>query len=505
MTVEEIKGEIFESKIQLVELDGFGNVLKSEDTIFTIPENSHIGEAHPFFEGISGLLADVDSRIHFPCVNLDIASSNVIADVDILNEGNKLYLVIFDFTDHYERSHPLVQEKNETVIARNKLSFEMTLLTAKEEFKNKFLANLNHEIRNPLNSLLGFMEVLNESNLNYNQKEILKIMQKTGGHLKVLMDDLLDISKIERGELEIKNVPFQPNELLTSLTKHFELKYGSRNIALHFETKSKIPARIIGDPTRLNQILFNLLENAFRNTTQGIITLSVDMKPDADNPERVWANLNVSDTGVGISEENLNRVFDSYYQIGLNEIEPLGDGIGLKIVKDLVQLMGGEVSVASEVGKGSTFSLQLPFEKGKPPKERKRRTTVKGSGIIRGKKVLVIENNEVDQMLFMKMFVNSGDYNIEIAKSGQQAMELLNKRSYALVILKTKIPDLSGQELIKLIRGSDNQDLKDIPILVVSGNVLPEQQERLLNSGASSFLAKPYTQAELFRAIKRLV
>ena len=397
----------------------------------------------------------------------------------------------------------LVQEKNESAIARNKLSLEMTLLSAKEEFKNKFLANLNHEIRNPLNNLLGFTEVLAQSKLDYNQTEILKVIQKTGRHLKVLMDDLLDIAKIERGALEIKEVPFQLNDLINSLLKHFELKYKGTNIALELEYKSKVPSRLIGDPVRINQVLFNLLENAFKNTSSGRIVLEVDMRAEtADNVLNV--EFIVSDTGVGISDENIPRVFDSYYQIGLNNIEPLGDGIGLKIVKDLVQLMDGEVGVTSTLGEGSSFQVILPLRKGKSNKERKKRTTKKGSGILRGKHILVIENNDVDQMLLMKMFVNMDGYNVEIAQDCGQAMNLLEKRNYALVILKTKLPDLSGQEMIRKIRMSSVQKIKDIPILVASGNVLQSQQRQLIESGASSFLAKPYTQGELYRAIKKL-
>ena len=502
MNISEIKKELFDSKIQLIQLSYDGVVIESEDTIFNANVDAKLATYHPFFEAIESLLITVDSKLHFPCVNMELDTKTIIADIDIINEDNTLFMAIFDFTDHYAQSHPLVQEKNEVSIAKNRLSFEKELLLAKEEFKNSFLAQLNHEIRNPLNNLLGFMEILGNSKLTYEQKETLHIMQKTGMHLKVLMDDLLDISKIEKGIIETKNVPFNLGHILTNLFKHFQIKYGKTDVELQHELNKKVPVKLIGDPTRLNQILFNLLENAYKHTVSGNISVLIDLKQQVNKVAKIC--FTISDTGKGISEKNLPHIFDSYYQIEMNKAKPLGEGLGLKIVKEITQLIGGDIEVESIEHKGATFRVTLPFEV--RVKDTSPKSIPKGSGIVMSKRILIAENEEINQMLLMKTFLNNNEgFYVEIAKDGKQVIKLIEKKKYDMLLLKMKLPDMSGFEILTHIRSQSNSQIKDLPILVVSGSTLKEEQELILLSGASGFLGKPYTKKELIKKINALL
>ncbi len=503
MEFANIKNDIYNSKIQVVELNRKGIVLESEDTIFPIPRKKSITTTHPFFIGIEPLLPQITEKTHFPCVNLDIASKLLIVDVDIIPNEDKVYLLIFDFTEHYKDSHPLVQEKNEASIAKDKLAFERQLLIAKEEFKNKFLSNLNHEIRNPLNSLLGFMDVLRKTKLTYEQKEALNVMHETGMHIKILMDDLLDISRIEKGITDIKNVPFSINKSLHSLTRHFSLKKIGEGIVLHLKIHKDVPVRVLGDPTRLNQILFNLLENAFRNTKEG--TISVEALLKEKKGKKVYITFIVKDTGSGISKDNLSKVFDSYMQLELNKIKPLGEGLGLRIVKELTGLLGGSVTVDSILGEGSSFNITLPFEI-RPKTNKKSKTVPKGTGIVLSKRILIVEDDEINQMLFMKTFINNEKaFYIEIAQSGEQAIDLLNKKKYDLVITKTKLPDMDCLDIIHHLRKNSDLNLRELPALVVSGRTMIEEQKKVKESGATSFLSKPYSKKELFKEISALL
>ena len=497
-----LKTEICNSRIQEVEIDSLGMVIESDDAIFGMPKGSLISDLHPFFAGVIPLLTNVDATINFPCVNIEAASISRIVDVDIIPKENKIYLLLFDFSEHYEASHPLVQEKNVTSIAKHRLAFEKQLLEAKEEFKNGFLANLNHEIRNPLNNLLGFMELLKETKLDYDQNETLKVMQRTGTHLKILMDDMLDISKIERGVLDIKNVNFNLGHIINNLHNHFQLKYHDKPIVFDVNIDTNVPKKLIGDPARVNQILFNLLENAFRNTENGHISMFVKAVDSTKTNCKV--QFVISDSGVGIPKEKVDEIFDSYFQLKVDKMKPLGEGLGLKIVKDLTESLNGTVQLSSEEGKGSVFTCVFPFEVRTGGREKK--TVPKGTGILMSKRILIVEDETTNQMLMMKMFLNNEKgYVIEMAINAAHALELLENNNYNLIMFKSVLSDMNAEEFIALLKQHENERIAELPILIASGSTFKEQQESVLKAGASSFLAKPYTKNELFKCIEQLI
>lgn len=500
MTITNFKDEMYNSKMQVVQISSEGKILESDDSIFKIKIGDSIIKIHPFFEGIAPLYQEISEKVHFPCVNLTIKSKEIIADIDLVHEKNKVFLLIFDFTDHYRVSHPLVQEKNEASILRNKLTFEREILVAKEDLKNKFLSYINHEIRNPLNNLVGFMDILDKSKLDYEQKETLNVMNKIGNHIKILLDDLVDISKIEKGLTEIKDIPFSLSQIINNLIKHFQIKYEKSGIQLSHQFDKDVPIRLIGDPTRLNQILFNLLDNAYKNTKKGTISIGVALKEKkADN--KVSIHFTVSDTGKGIPQENIPHIFDTYHQLKFNEINPIGEGLGLKIVKELVNLLKGTIKIDSTEGEGTTYNIMLPFVE-REKKSATKKSVPKGTGIVISKRILVVENEGIAQMLMMKTFLDNDDgYLIELARDGSHAMELLDKRKYHMIMTKTNLPDMKGHELIGNIRNHNNKQVQKLPILVVSGSTMTDEKESILSSGASAFLSKPYTKKELFSKI----
>lgn len=501
MGIQAFKEALYASKIQIIQIDKEGEILESEDTLFVTSKNKFVAELHPFFEGIQPLFSNASQAINFPCVSLEIGTKHIVADIDLIDKGGDIFISVFDFTDHYASSHPMVQERNEASIMKNRLAFEKDILLAKEDLKNKFLAHLNHEIRNPLNNILGFLEILEASKLNYEQKETLNVISKTGKHLKVLLDDLVDISKIEKGIVEIKNIPFSLSQVLVSLEKHFQLKYEKSNILFDCSMDKDVKFRLIGDPTRLNQILFNLVDNTYKNTKKGRISISVSVKEKGTSKKLTELLFKVSDTGKGIPKNELDQVFDSYKQLEFDTIKPIGEGLGLKIVKELVELLNGSVSVESVLEKGTTFEVVLPFME-REKKTSKRKSIPKGSGIVLSKRILVIENEEIMQMLMMKTFLNNDNgYFIEIARDGVQALQLLEKKKYDLVLLKMKLPDMDGYQILDHIRGNTEASISKLPILVVSGSSMKDEQEAIVDAGASEFLPKPYTKKELFSKI----
>ena len=496
------KTNFLSKKIQEVTLSPEGNVLSSDDALIPLKEGSSIADIHPFFLGLIPSIQLIEDELDIPCVNIDSGDEVLIVDLNFILQDDTLYMLMIDMTDHYEASQPLVQEKNVASLEKYRLAFEKRLLQAKEEFKNSFLANLNHEIRNPLNNLLGFMEVLKESKLDYDQNETLKVMQKTGTHIKILMDDLLDISKIERGVLELKHVNFNLGHVLTNLQNHFDLKYHGSPIEFEIDLNPNVPRKLIGDPARLNQILFNLIENAFRNTESGQITVAVNLVNKKKDDARI--SLEVSDSGIGIPSDKIDQVFDSYFQLHLDKMKPIGEGLGLKIVKDLTESMSGKVEVVSTEGKGTSFSVELPFKIRKG--DRAKKTVPKGSGVLLSKRILFVENETTNQMLFIKFFLNNEKgYVVEIASSGEHAMQLLGTERYSLVVFRLQLPDMTGFDLIEKIRNHESEKVAGIPIMIASGSTLIEEQEAVYDAGASDFLPKPYSKAELFKHIDKLI
>ncbi|MBL4664009.1 MAG: response regulator [Flavobacteriaceae bacterium] len=502
MSLSELKTSFVNKRIQQLEVSEMGLITSSDNVIFHIAKDTQLSTLHPFLEATQYLLPSITQNINFPCVNLEIDSIKKIVDVEIIRKKEQLYILLFDFTEHYEASHPLVQEKNENSIAKNKLDFEKRLLLAKAEFKNSFLSNLNHEIRNPLNNMLGFIDLLAETKLNYDQYETIKIIRKTGTHIKMLMEDMLDISKIERGIFTVKDVNFYLTSIISSLQQHFSLKYNSKNVGLVVDIVGKVPKTLVGDPVRLNQILFNLLENAFRNTKEGSVTLKVYSEDTSE--KRALVHFEISDTGVGIPEESLAHVFDSYYQLKLDKEKPIGEGLGLKIVKDLVGLLDGKITVSNRDKQGAVFLCSLPFEKRKSKREKK--TIKKGSGIYQSKRILIVEDKPDNQMLFMKTFLNNDKgYVIEIASNAAQAYDLLENRKYDLVISKNTLSDEDGVTFIQKLQQHSSKKIASIPILVASGSTMILEQQEFLNAGAAHFLPKPYTKKELFKCIEKLI
>lgn len=499
MNLKTLKEEFLKNNVQFSTIDPHGFIIDSDNSLFVLEKGSEISSVHPFFYSITSLLPSLDNKVNFPCVNLEIEGKDKILDISVEKIKESILITFIDFSEHYTDSHPIVQEKNEASIQKNKLHFEYALLEVKENFKNEFISQLNHEIRNPLNNLLGFIDILKETKLDYQQQDTINVIRKTGRHIKYLMDDLLDISKIEAGTLKVKKIPFNLFHLIKNIETHFGLKGVNAQVVYAIETQKNIPGKLIGDPLRLNQILFNLIENAFRNTSKGTVTVSFNHSLVTKN--KMHLHVKVSDTGSGIPEEEIEKVFDTYYRLKLDTITPIGQGLGLKIVKDLTELLEGTISVTSKKNVGTQFSLMIPFEL--RSKSNKTKTVPKGSGIVISKRVLVVDDLEINQMLFMKNFLNNDKgFHIEISSSRESTLKRLEQKSYYAIIMKSKLNNESTIDLIKTIKNNPLKSIKETPILVVSGKTMLEQQEKFLRQGAADFLAKPYSKKELFKKLE---
>lgn len=500
-----IKKSIFEKRVQEIEINKDGLVIASDQSIFSIPKNSILQDFHPFFYTIAIAIESLKKSISFPCIHIEKDNFEKIIDVELLKQEDCFYVVLIDLTEHYLNAQPIVQEKNESSIAKYKLDFENKLLAAKEQFKNSFLSNLNHEVRNPLNNILVFLDLLAETKLDFDQKETLKLIQNTGIHLKVLMDDMLDISKIESGIMEVKKVNFDLSKFLASIERHFKIRFKEKPIDFQVDIEEKIHRYYIGDPIKLNQILHNLIENALRNTKEGIIKLSVSAIETKEQDKNTSVlKFSLSDTGAGIDDNYLDKVFNKYFQLKIDEIEPIGEGLGLKIVKDLVDLIEGSIKVTSHKDKGSNFTFTIPVETRIPKKKKK--TVDKGTGLLIRKRILVVEDDLTNQMLFMKLFLNNDfGYTLDFAMNSKDAITLVENKKIALVITNSSETSMKLSNFIKSLKALSTNVEEEVPVIVATGKTMLEQQEEIIRTGASFVLAKPFTKKELFKTIAVLL
>lgn len=496
MDVKKIKSELLENRVQIVITDHSGQIKESDNAFIKLSAGSSIQETDPFFEAIIPLSSSDTEILEFPCINLKVAENEFILDVELRYQKDHLLLVFYDFTEHYRRSHPVVQEKNENSILANKLLLEQAIANEKEALKNSFLAKLSHEVRKPLSNMMGFVNLLQDSNMSYEQTEMLKIVRQTGLHIEELLNDLLDISKISEGTLSLKNVQFKIKDVTQHISDMFSIKARSKRIDFEIITDDNVPAVLVGDPIRVKQILINLVDNAFKNTPKGKVLMEISL--DYSRAKKVTLRFSVSDTGYGIKDVEITKIFDSYYQIDQLLAPTEGQGLGLKIVDDLVKLQKGKIKVKSKVGEGSRFEVSLPFEV--PLREQKKPPRKKAVDVDEPIKVLCVDDAELDQMLIMKILINEGYISMDLALHGEMALQLIELKKYDVILLDLDLPLLNGIDFLKRIRSERNT--KKQPVVVLTALANTEYKEQAEKLGVSAYLTKPFQPKELIKAIK---
>jgi len=362
--------------------------------------------------------------------------------------------------------------------------------------KSEFLATMSHEIRTPMNGVLGSLDLLRRSGLDDGQDSLVGVMQASAEHLLTIINDILDFSKIEAGRMELEQEPFRLAETMENALGASRIAATLNGVQLEARFDPELPQVVVGDSHRLRQIVMNLVGNAVKFTKHGSIV--VDVTPAGEGRVR----FAVVDTGIGISEPALAHIFDEFSQEERGTTRRFGGtGLGLAICKRLVELMGGELTVASTLGVGSTFSFAIDLPAGSATELVARVESSVGGDPIEPRSVLVVDDNAVNLMMTRRMLESLGHI-VACASNGREALERLAEVPFDVIFMDCSMPEMDGYEATEAIRGLTD-DRAYTPVIALTANALDGDRERCLAAGMDDFVTKPVRLSELAAAISR--
>jgi signal transduction histidine kinase len=372
-----------------------------------------------------------------------------------------------------------------------------------KKMQEQFLANMSHEIRTPMNGIKGMTDLLLETPLSEKQQDMAGMIKRSINTLLVVINDILDFSKIKAGKLHIEKINCSIKEVLNNTVSLFSHQLHTKGLPLQIHIDPNIPEHLSGDPHRLNQIMNNLLSNAIRFTNEGRINITVAIQEQTI--DTITLTFTVSDTGVGIPEESIAWIFDSFSQASQDISRRFGGtGLGLTICKQLLQLQGGDISVQSTVGEGSSFQFYLPFGISDTPAIEipAQASKPEYEFPLTGKQVLVAEDNEINQKLIEFVLRKAGG-TVTIANNGEEAIQYLQQNNlYDLIIMDLQMPKMDGYATTYYIR--NNLRLKT-PIIAMTATAMKDEQWQCLHAGMNEYMTKPFEFAELYKRIAHLV
>lgn len=386
---------------------------------------------------------------------------------------------------------------------------EKQLMAAKlyaEEAKNtqeQFLANMSHEIRTPMNGVIGMTNLLAGTPLNSEQNEYVGTIKESADNLLVIINDILDLTKIKMGKVELEHIEFSLPDVIKRLTNIIRYKAEEKHIELNYDISPDVPSALIGDPVRLNQVLLNLVGNAIKFTEKGAVNIRIERIGPDPSPNKIALHFKVMDSGIGIEEHKLDQVFESFTQASSDTTRKFGGtGLGLTISKQLIEMQGGTIGVRSSIGKGTTFYFNLNFDKGDSSRLDKKVASAKEieAHNMHGVKILLVEDNKINQRV-AELTIKKWGVNIEIADNGRIGLEMIGSKPYDLVLMDVQMPEMDGLEATRRVRSTLPEPARSIPIVAMTASALKDETNKCIVAGMNDYITKPFDVDDLFNII----
>ncbi len=463
-------------------------------TYFTESEKAKEGYEEVFSKGF---VSD------YPLTIKDGILTQVLFNGSVYKDDNNTVIgavvVARDITEQKRIEDELIKAKQIAEEAAIKAEKATNVAIEAVKSKQQFLSNMSHEIRTPMNAIIGFTKVVLKTELTAKQKEYLMAIKMSGDAMIVLINDILDLAKVDAGRMSFEKTPFKLNLSIAAMLHLFETKVQEKNLLLLTEYDERIPEVLVGDPVRLHQIILNLISNSVKFTNKGSITLAVKLLKEDDKKASI--KFSVIDTGIGIKKSKMSSIFDNFQQATSSTSRLFGGtGLGLAIVKQLVEAQDGTITVESTIDVGSTFSFVLDFSKTSAqavvePEMVPLNTDIKNT------KILVVEDMELNQLL-MKTLLDDFGFECEIAANGKLAVEKLETTSYDIILMDLQMPEMNGFEATTYIR----ETLKlSVPIIALTADVTTVDVARCKEVGMNDYISKPIDERLLYSKLIGLI
>lgn len=428
------------------------------------------------------------------------------------NKSGGVYHVLTTLTPVFNTQGKIVEVVAVEVDITKQKEHETALLNAKLEAessvraKEQFLANMSHEIRTPMNAIMGMSQLMQDTRLSAKQKKYLAVMQESSNNLLTIINDILDFSKINAGKIDIECETFNLPQTLREVKNSFALRNAKEQVKFIFQIPSQLPKLVKGDANRIKQVLNNVLSNSFKFTHQGLIEVNCSLV--GSNPSKNWIEFAIKDTGIGINDDAMPHIFEKFTQANASITREFGGtGLGLTIVKKLVQLMDGKVSMTSKVGEGTCTRVVIPLQIPLNFRQTHQiKTNLKNSRKeqLKGIRILLVEDNKMNQMLAMQYLKKQGA-KVTLCENGKIAYQHYLEKDCDIVLMDLQMPVMGGIEATDLIRQSEKDKELRVPILAMTAHALQGDREHCLKHDMDEYIAKPIKLDELRKKILQLV